>query len=132
MQIIKCRIVACDNGCINVWEVPLGGVTTTLTQPTQTLKGESHLATPTHHYICSTGHYEKPNIVKFHPHAQDVLTSAGYDCRVFLWNIGTGSIEIKLDATPEPVMFLTKLPTYIVVAVLHVLESRWNVASNFW
>ena len=61
-------------------------------------------------FFIPAGHYEKPNVIKFHPISQDILASAGYDCKVFIWNVETRSIEITLDATPDPVYCLSWSP----------------------
>lgn len=51
----------------------------------------------------STGHYEKPNIIQCHPQASDLLASAGYDFKIFIWNLANQSVAITLESIPEPV-----------------------------
>ena len=49
------------------------------------------------------GHQEKPNIVVFHPQAKSVLVSAGYDCRLLVWDVSKPIVSIILDQLSAPV-----------------------------
>uniref|UniRef100_A0A1X7U457 Coronin n=1 Tax=Amphimedon queenslandica TaxID=400682 RepID=A0A1X7U457_AMPQE len=86
-------VVACDDGSIKVWDIPKDGMKESLTQPSFSL----------------TGHYEKPNVIKFHPIAKDILASAGYDGKIFIWDVDKASIEITIEP-PEPVFCLSWSP----------------------
>ena len=39
----------------------------------------------------------------YHPQAKDILASAGYDGKIFIWNIESKKIEITLEPLDEPV-----------------------------
>ena len=49
------------------------------------------------------GHEEKCNVLLFHPLASSLLTSAGYDGSVFIWDLENREVAITLDPLPEPV-----------------------------
>lgn len=79
-------VVACEDARIRVWNIPEGGLTTTLTEPEFFL----------------IGHQEKPNALAFHPQASSLLASAGYDGRLLVWNVDTQKVAITLDPLREP------------------------------
>lgn len=49
------------------------------------------------------GHQEKPNVIQFHPFAKSLLASAGYDCRLLVWDISKLAVAISLDELSAPV-----------------------------
>ena len=53
------------------------------------------------------GHHEKPNVLAFHPQANSLLASAGYDGKLLIWNVEKKTIEITLEPLAEPVSLLT-------------------------
>ncbi|KAG8039903.1 hypothetical protein G9C98_000632 [Cotesia typhae] len=80
--------VACDDGIIRLWEIPVGGLIEPTNEPKFTIEA----------------HSDKIYLIKFHPLAADVLTSASYDTAVKIWdlaplNSGTGSAIAKITLT---------------------------------
>ena len=49
------------------------------------------------------GHHEKPNVLAFHPQAEGLLASAGYDCKLLLWDLTNQCVAKELDPLPQPV-----------------------------
>ncbi|XP_077411696.1 coronin-7-like isoform X4 [Vanacampus margaritifer] len=66
--------VAGEDAKIRVWQVPVGGLKETLTEPEFILQG----------------HTEKIYSIKFHPLASDLLVSSSYDLTVRLWSLEDG------------------------------------------
>ena len=60
-----------------------------------------------------SGHYEKPNILKYHPQANDILASAGYDLKMFIWNLASQSVAISLEPLPELVCQRSFITCYL-------------------
>ena len=50
-----------------------------------------------------SGHNEKLYLVRFHPHAKDLLTSASYDMTVRIWNVQTATCHITLEGHTDTV-----------------------------
>ena len=50
------------------------------------------------------GHQEKVSILQFHPQAKSLLASAGYDCKLLLWDLSSRSVALSLEDTSEPVL----------------------------
>lgn len=65
-----------EDTVIRLWEIPDAGLTKNLTEPLLEL----------------IGHQRRCGFLLWHPTAENVLLSAGTDCKVFLWNVGTASI----------------------------------------
>ena len=86
-----------------------------------------------------SGHNEKLYLVRFHPHAKDLLTSASYDMTVRIWNVQTATCHITLEGHTDTVSHIT-LNTYIhlfvacdvimtsafVILNLHCRSSVWR------
>lgn len=53
--------------------------------------------------VVCTGHQEKPNILTFHPQARDVLMSAGYDGKIFIWDLSNHRVVMEMDPLSQPV-----------------------------
>lgn len=73
-----------------------------------------------------TGHQDKANVLQFHPQANSLLASAGYDCRLLLWDISSLSVVLTLDKLPEPVrlaLILLSNVMFLLPAILYVMES---------
>ena len=51
----------------------------------------------------SPGHQEKPNILCFHPQASSLMASAGFDCRLLIWDLEQRKIALRMDPLPQPV-----------------------------
>lgn len=84
--------VACDDACITIWDIP----------DDSSLKGT--MKEPSFS-LC--GHYEKVNILAFHPQASDILASASYDCKICIWNLRSKSMDISLGPLPEQVLAMS-------------------------
>lgn len=52
--------------------------------------------------VCA-GHQEKPNVLTFHPQARDLLMSAGYDGKIFLWDLSTHRVAMEMETLSQPV-----------------------------
>jgi coronin-7 len=87
-------VVACDDARIRVWRVPDGG------------RG----GTQKEAEFFLIGHQEKPNILCFHPQASSLLASAGYDCRLLIWDLTERTISLQMDPLPEPLLGMAWSP----------------------
>ncbi|KFB41792.1 AGAP000930-PA-like protein [Anopheles sinensis] len=65
--------VAYDDGKVNLWQVPAGGLTESITEPTATL----------------AAHDDKISIIRFHPLASNVLLTASCDMTMKIWDLLT-------------------------------------------
>eukprot|EP01118_Nematostelium_gracile_P000963 TRINITY_DN1095_c0_g3_i1.p1 TRINITY_DN1095_c0_g3~~TRINITY_DN1095_c0_g3_i1.p1 ORF type:complete len:452 (+),score=137.39 TRINITY_DN1095_c0_g3_i1:93-1448(+) len=65
-----------------IWGIPEGGLTTTLTEPLQTLNG----------------HKRKVGTVKFSPTANNILATTSTDFSVKIWDIEKGKDVLSIDA----------------------------------
>lgn len=54
-------------------------------------------------YLQLTGHRDRPTIVRYHPCAENILTSAGYDLSVNIWDVNKKSVALSLGGHLEPV-----------------------------
>lgn len=79
--------VACDDGCIKLWEVPESG----LSEPTNTPKSEF------------VAHSDKIYIIKFHPIAKNILLSASYDMTMKIWDLDTLTEKICLKGHTDQI-----------------------------
>ena len=70
-----------DDTLVNIWNIPDGGLTQVLTDPTHSLEG----------------HQRKISVLRFHPTASNVLASAAADYTVKLWDIQHGKEMLSLD-----------------------------------
>ncbi|EDO49756.1 predicted protein [Nematostella vectensis] len=109
--------VACETGVISIWNLPSGGLTEILDEPVEELKG----------------HYDKPNIVRYHPNAENLLTSAAYDLTVKLWDINAAKSVITLEGHNEQVFSLAwsadgkQLATFSRDKKLRIYDPRAQV-----
>lgn len=96
---------ACDDAKIRVWTVPDGGLTHTLTEPDFCLIGKSKVNISCFVLYVHTllGHHEKPNVLAFHPQADSILASGGYDGKLLLWNLSEQHIVKEMKHLPQPV-----------------------------
>lgn len=67
---------ASEDAIVRVWQIPDGGLLRTLTEPIVELHG----------------HQRRVGLIQWHPSANNVLLSAGADCKIIIWNVGTGEI----------------------------------------
>ncbi|VVD03108.1 unnamed protein product [Leptidea sinapis] len=74
-------LVACDDGQVREWILPEGGLTESSNEPARTF----------------SAHPDKIYIIRFHPTAADILTTAAHDLSVKLWDL----------SQPEPVNVIT-------------------------
>ena len=81
-----------------------------------------------HAYIIHEGHQEKPNVLAFHPQAKSLLVSAGYDCRILLWNLNTQQVAIELNALPQPVRYTSGCCVYHGLTILSLLLQLFALA----
>lgn len=97
--------VACDDAKIRVWTIPECGLTKTLTEPDFYLIGElvGDVCVGVCDVIVYTGHHEKPNVLAFHPQARDLLMSAGYDGKIFLWDLSNRCVALEMKPLSQPV-----------------------------
>ena len=51
----------------------------------------------------STGHQEKANVLAFHPQAEGLLASAGYDGKLLLWDLTDQCVAMEMEPLPQPV-----------------------------
>lgn len=68
-------IASASEDChVKVWQIPEGGVKSTMTDCVVDLPG----------------HQRGVRLIKWHPSAQNILLSAGSDDQIIIWNVGTG------------------------------------------
>lgn len=79
--------VACDEGVVKVWQLPVDGLNQSLEEP----------------YIQLKGHIERLYCIKYHPYVKDVLASASYDRTIRIWNVETGVAVVTLVAHTDVV-----------------------------
>ena len=70
--------VSTDDGAINLWQIPEGGLDCQINEPTVRIQAHGS---------------EKVNVIKFHPTAQDILATAGFDWAVRVWHLSANSKE---------------------------------------
>lgn len=86
------------------------------------------------HVYMFIGHYEKPNIIQYHPLAQHILATAGYDGAIYIWNMETRDKVIELKTTPQPILAMGWSPDGISLAtvgkdhMIRVYKPRESVA----
>jgi len=73
---------------VKVWQIPDGGITSTLTQSTVDL----------------VAHQRRVGQVTWHPSALNVLLTAGGDMKIFVWDVGTSSILTTIDCHPDAIL----------------------------
>ena len=52
------------------------------------------------------GHQEKANVLAFHPQAEGLLASAGYDGKLLLWDLASHCVVKEMEGLPHPVCSL--------------------------
>lgn len=70
---------------VQIWGIPEGGLTTTITDPLVDL----------------AGHSKKVTLLRFHPTANNVLASVGADYTVKLWDIEKGGEMITCEGVHD-------------------------------
>ncbi|XP_072224149.1 coronin-1A [Leuresthes tenuis] len=74
---------------VMIWEIPEGGLTTSLTEPVVKLEG----------------HSKRVGILSWHPTAHNVLMSAGCDNVVILWNVARGDAVVRIDSVHTDLIY---------------------------
>mmetsp|Transcript_6062 Transcript_6062/g.8824 ORF Transcript_6062/g.8824 Transcript_6062/m.8824 type:complete len:449 (+) Transcript_6062:54-1400(+) len=72
---------ASGDGNICIWQIPEGGVTETIREPTQKL----------------LGHEKKISKIRFHPSANNVLASSSFDKTIKLWDLEKQDAQVTLE-----------------------------------
>eukprot|EP00049_Salpingoeca_infusionum_P017191 m.352076 g.352076 ORF g.352076 m.352076 type:complete len:465 (-) comp16432_c0_seq1:247-1641(-) len=81
-------IASCSEDCtVKVWEIPEGGLTDTMTQPVVDLRG----------------HQRRVGVVEWHPTAENILYSAGFDYMIYGWNIATGEAVTEISCHTDTI-----------------------------
>jgi len=70
--------VVTDDGAINLWEIPEGGLYHQVNEPS----------------VRIPAHSEKVNIIKFNPLVSDIVATSGFDWQVKIWHLAENSKEI--------------------------------------
>eukprot|EP00064_Thunnus_orientalis_P023130 superscaffoldBa00008448_g23359 len=74
---------------VMIWEIPDGGLTTSLTDPVVKLEG----------------HSKRVGILCWHPTAHNVLMSAGCDNVLILWNVARGEAVVRMDTVHTDLIY---------------------------
>jgi hypothetical protein len=75
---------------VKVWEIPEGGLTENMDTPVVDL----------------IGHQRRVGTVQWHPTAENMLFSAGFDYMIFGWNIGTGEQVVSIQCHTDTIFSL--------------------------
>lgn len=70
-----------EDGVVRVWQIPDGGLVRPLMDPVVEL----------------IGHQRRAGMVLWHPCANNVLLSAGADCKIIIWNVGTADMLFTIN-----------------------------------
>lgn len=79
--------VACDDGIVNIWNVPENGLKEPTNEPENVL----------------LAHSDKIYFIRFHPTAKKVLLTASYDMTIKIWNLETFSEKLCLKGHTEQI-----------------------------
>ncbi|XP_072127512.1 coronin-1A-like [Mobula birostris] len=100
---------------VMIWEIPEGGLTTSLTEPLVSLEG----------------HTKRVGIVSWHPTASNVLLSAGGDNVIIIWNVSTAERAVVIDTLHPDMIYSvawnqdgSRLVTTCKDKKLRVIEPR--------
>ena len=72
------RTLILDDGAINIWEIPDGGLYSQINEPS----------------VRIPAHCEKVNMIKFNPVASDIIATSGFDWMIKVWNLSENSKEV--------------------------------------
>ena len=72
--------VALDDGAINLWEVPEGGLYSQVNEPE----------------VRIPAHAEKVNMIRFSPVAADIVATSGFDWLIKIWNLSENCKEVAV------------------------------------
>lgn len=59
-------------------------------------------------FLFHAGHRDRPTIVRYHPTADNILTSASYDLSVNIWDVNKQTTALSLSGHLEPVSIFHK------------------------
>lgn len=88
--------VACDDGKINLWHIPEGGLSQPTNQPNET--------------FMDVGSSDKVTILKWHPLAAGVLAAATGDLNIKIWDIHRQSVALVLTGHPDQIFSMAWSP----------------------
>ncbi|XP_037794213.1 coronin-7-like [Penaeus monodon] len=88
--------VACDDGKINLWHIPEGGLTQPTNEPTET--------------FMDVGSADKITILKWHPLAAGVLAVATGDLTVKIWDLHSRTVSLTLAPHPDQIFSMAWSP----------------------
>ncbi|XP_069995134.1 coronin-7 isoform X4 [Penaeus vannamei] len=88
--------VACDDGKINLWHIPEGGLTQPTNEPTET--------------FMDVGSADKITILKWHPLAAGVLAVATGDLTVKIWDLHSRTVSLALSPHPDQIFSMAWSP----------------------
>uniref|UniRef100_A0A3P9ID39 Coronin n=1 Tax=Oryzias latipes TaxID=8090 RepID=A0A3P9ID39_ORYLA len=101
-------IASCsEDTTVKVWEIPPHGVMKNLTVPWKDLQG----------------HSRRVSLVEWHPTANNILFSTGYDYQVMIWNLDSPEQVIK-----NPVRTITQHSDVVLSSQPHARTGR----SGWW
>ncbi|KAL0269016.1 UNVERIFIED_CONTAM: hypothetical protein PYX00_010761 [Menopon gallinae] len=86
--------VACDDGVVRLWTIPITGLTEPTNKPDAVL----------------TCHSDKIYCTKFHPLAKDVLVTASYDMTIKLWDLNEMREKICLTGHTDQIFCMAWSP----------------------
>ena len=72
--------VALDDGAINLWDVPEGGLYSQVNEPE----------------VRIPAHAEKVNMIRFSPVAADIVATSGFDWLIKIWNLSENCKEVAV------------------------------------
>jgi len=84
---------ASEDCTVKLWYIPDGG-----------LGLASDL---TEHLVELQGHRRRVSILEWHPTAENILISAGYDHRILIWNIAKGQSVNAIECHPDVIYSLS-------------------------
>ncbi|XP_032522862.1 coronin-7 isoform X3 [Danaus plexippus] len=97
-------LVACDDGMVREWILPEGGLQESTNEPNRTF----------------SAHPDKIYIIRFHPTASDVLTTAAHDQTIKIWDLSQDvpTAEITLTGHTDQIFALDWSPCGEYLATL--------------
>ena len=72
---------------IKIWEIPDGGLTENLNESLVDLEG----------------HQRRVGIIEWHPTAENVILSAGFDFLIYIWDIATASALFEVNCHEDTI-----------------------------
>ncbi|XP_071549320.1 coronin-7 isoform X3 [Panulirus ornatus] len=88
--------VACDDGKINLWHIPEGGLAQPTNEPNET--------------FMDIGSSDKATILKWHPLTAGVLAAAYGDHSIKIWDLHSQSVAITLSGHPDQIFSIAWSP----------------------